>query len=320
LYISKIPLEQINNYDKLAKEYGTIFNTYEWLKLFENIELYGIYDKGNNLIGGFHIYKQKKMGFSIYRNPPFTPHIGPFIKVDAQNPVNITNRYREVLSLVSEFLDNLNYSIIFFSLEKNIIDTLPFIWRKFKVVPGYTYILDLNKSLDELYKSMSVERRNDINKSINDKLIVEKINDYNIVKSLVLKTFLRQKKYINELILDKILFSFANTTNSFAFATFKDKKPIATVFCVYDKITTYYLLGGYDFENKHHGAGPLVIWESIKYSKKIGLKYFDFEGSMVPQIEKYFRGFGGKLTPYYRINKARLPLEILLKFLKRELF
>lgn len=320
MYISKIPLEQINNYDKLAKEYGTIFNTYEWLKLFENIELYGIYDKGNNLIGGFHIYKQKKMGFSIYRNPPFTPHIGPFIKVDAQNPVNITNRYREVLSLVSEFLDNLNYSIIFFSLEKNIIDTLPFIWRKFKVVPGYTYILDLNKSLDELYKSMSVERRNDINKSINDKLIVEKINDYNIVKSLVLKTFLRQKKYINELILDKILFSFANTTNSFAFATFKDKKPIATVFCVYDKITTYYLLGGYDFENKHHGAGPLVIWESIKYSKKIGLKYFDFEGSMVPQIEKYFRGFGGKLTPYYRINKARLPLEILLKFLKRELF
>ena len=89
---------------------------------------------------------------------------------------------------------------------------------------------------------------------------------------------------------------------------------------MYDKITTYYLLGGYDFENKHHGAGPLVIWESIKYSKEIGLKYFDFEGSMVPQIEKHFRGFGGKLTPYYRINKARLPLEILLKFLKRELF
>ena len=62
------------------------------------------------------------------------------------------------------------------------------------------------------------------------------------------------------------------------------------------------------------------MWEAIKFAKKLGIKYFDFEGSMVPQIERYFRGFGGKLTPYYRINKAKLPLEILLKFYRRELF
>jgi len=320
LYISKIPLEQINNYDKLAKEYGTIFNTYEWLKLFENIELYGIYDKGNNLIGGFHIYKQKKMGFSIYRNPPFTPHIGPFLKIDAQNSSNVISKYREALLLMADFLDNIKYSIISISLDKNIIDALPFIWKKFKVVPGYTYILDLDRSLDDIYKNMTAERRNDIKKGAKDKLIVEKTNDYNIVKSLVIKTFLRQKKEINKEMINKILFDFANNNNSFAFVTFKDKEPIATVFCVYDKQTSYYLLGGYNFENKHHGAGPLALWESIRYSKEIGLKYFDFEGSMIPQIEKYFRGFGGKLTPYYRINKAKLPIEILLKFFKRELF
>jgi hypothetical protein len=53
----------------------------------------------------------------------------------------------------------------------------------------------------------------------------------------------------------------------------------------------------------------------------LGIKYFDFEGSMLPQIEIFFRGFGGQLVPYYnRINKAKLPLEILLKFYKRELF
>jgi lipid II:glycine glycyltransferase (peptidoglycan interpeptide bridge formation enzyme) len=320
LYISKISLEQISNYDKLSKEYGTLFNTYEWLNLFEKVNLYGIYDKGNNLIGGFHIYKKSKLGFSIYGNAPFTPYNGPFIKMDAQNPANTISKYREVLLSMADFLDNLNYSKISISLDKNIIDTLPFIWKKFKVVPRYTYILDLDRSLDDIYKNMTAERRNDIKKGINDKLTVEKINDYNIVKSLVLKTFLRQKKAINEIILDKILFTFANTDNSFAFATFKDGKPIATVFCVYDKQTSYYLLGGYDFENKHHGAGPLTMWESIKYSKEIGLKYFDFEGSIIPQIEKYFRGFGGKLIPYYTVNKAKLPIEILLKLVRREVF
>jgi len=320
LYISKISIEQINNYEKLAQEYGTIFNTYDWLKLFENIELYGIYDKGNNLIGGFHIYKQKKIGFSIYRNAPFTPHIGPFLKIDAQNYSNVISKYREALLLMADFLDNIKYSIISISLDKNIIDALPFIWKKFKVVPGYTYILDFDRSLDDIYKNITAERRNDIKKGVKDELIVEKTNDYNIVKSLVMKTFLRQKKEINKDIIDKILFNFANSNNSFAFATFKNKKPISAVFCVYDKQTSYYLLGGYDVEDKHHGAGPLAIWESIKYAKEIGLKFFDFEGSMVPQIEKYFRGFGGKLTPYYRINKAKLHIEILLKFFKRELF
>jgi len=320
MHISKISYEQISNYDKLAKEYGTIFNTYDWLNLFENINLYGIYDNGNNLIGGFHIYKQRKMGFSIYKNAPFTPHVGPFIKIDAQNSLNIISKYREVLFLMAELLDNIKYSIISISLDKNIIDTLPFIWKKYKVVPGYTYILDLSTSLDNLYKNMTVERKHDINKAIRDKLTAEKVNDFNIIKSLVLKTFSRQEKGVNEYYLNKILFKFADDSKTFAFVTFKDEKPIAGAFCVYDKLTAYYLLGGYDYEFKHHGAGALALWKAVEYSKEIGLKNFDFEGSMVPQIEKYFRAFGGDLKPYFRINKAWLPFEMLLKFYKRELF
>jgi len=318
--IREIKSDGIEKYKTSSFTYSSIFSTYEWLKVFDNLSIYGIFDEGDNLIGGFYLYKEKKFGLTIYRNPPFTPFIGPFVKIEAQNPVKITNKYRETLSLMAESLDKLSCSIISVSLRRNIIDTLPFIWRKFKVVPGYTYILDLDRSLDDIYKNMTDERRNDIKKGVKDELIVEKTNDYNIVKSLVIKTFLRQKKEINKEMINKILFDFANNNNSFAFVTFKDKEPIATVFCVHDKQTSYYLLGGYNFENKHHGAGPLALWESIRYSKEIGLKYFDFEGSMITQIEKYFRGFGGKLTPYYRINKAKLPIEILLKFFKRELF
>jgi len=318
--IKKLSMSYIEKYNELSIEQGSIFNTYQWLKMFDDLSIYGIFDDGDNLIGGFHLYKEKKFGITVYRDPPFTPFIGPFVKIEAQSPVKITNKYREILSLMAEFLGKLNYSIISVSLGRNIIDTLPFIWRKFKVVPGYTYILDLSTSLDNLYKNMTVERRNDINKAIRDKLTVEKVNDFNIIKSLVLKTFSRQEKGINEYYLNKILFDFANDSNSFAFVTFKDEKPVAGAFCVYDKLTTYYLLGGYDYELKHHGAGALALWKAIEYSKEIGLKYFDFEGSMVPQIEKYFRGFGGDLKPYFRINKAWLPFEMLLKFYKRELF
>ncbi len=56
------------------------------------VQIYGIYDKGNNLIGGFHLYKQKKFGLTIYRNPPFTPNIGPFIQIKAKNPAVVMNK------------------------------------------------------------------------------------------------------------------------------------------------------------------------------------------------------------------------------------
>jgi len=184
----------------------------------------------------------------------------------------------------------------------------------------YTYIVKLENDIEKIFEKMSKDRRNDINKAIKDGLIVKNVNNHTIIKNLINKTFLRQKKKINQIYLNKILFDFAKNNNSFGFTVIQNNRPIAASFCIYDKTSAYYLLGGYDEKNRHHGAGALCLWESIKYAKKMGLKHFDFEGSIVPQIEKYFRGFGGELTPYYRINKAKILLEIILKFFKRELF
>lgn len=317
------PLDQADReqYNKYAKDYGTIFNSLEWLSIFDDkLKIYGIYNKGHKLIGGFSIYKEIKIGTSVYRNPPFTPSIGPFLKIDAQNPVSIMDTWKQVLSSMADFVESMPYSIVSFSFDKNIIDTQPFIWNKFKVIPAYTYLLDLKESIENIGKRMSSERRNDINKGIKDGLFVKQLHDLEIVKSLTLKTFSRQEKSCDKYYLNKILGEFAENKNSFAFATLKDNVPVACSFCIYDRNTAYYLIGGYDHKKKHHGAGALSVWESIKHAKKMGLQHFDFEGSMIPQIEKYFRGFGGKLTPYYRINKAKLPIEILLKFFKREMF
>lgn len=321
MLIKKISDSDNLSYNDLATKYGTVFNTIDWLKIFgDEAQVYGVYDKGDNLVGGFCTYKEKKFGLKIYCNPPFTPSIGPFLEIKAKNPVMVMNTWKKALSSMADFIEGLPYSVISICLNKNIVDTQPFIWKKFKVIPGYTYLLDLGKSIEDIRKDMSAERRNDMNKATRDGLITKLVDNFEMVKSLVLKTFSRQEMTISKYYLERILFEFTNDSNSFAFATFKDDSPIATSFCIYDRETAYYLLGGYDYERKHHGAGALATWEAISYAQSLGLKYFDFEGSMVPQIERYFRGFGGQLIPYYRINKAKLPLEMLLKLFKRELF
>lgn len=312
--------DQQAEYDRIAASCGTVFNRLAWLGMFgEAVSVYGIYDK-DGLIGGFSLYSEKRFGMTVLRNPPFTQTIGPILDITARNPVSVMNGWKKALSLVSDYITNAGCCLVSVTLNKCIVDTQPFLWRKFKVSPQYTYIIDLNVPLTAIRAAMSSERRNDINKALRDGLVVEQVRDYHTVKNLVLKTFARQGKTLAGKYLDKILFDFSLGGNAYAFVTHYNGSPIAASFCVHDSDTAYYILGGYDDERRHHGAGPLACWAAIENAQKLGLKHFDFEGSMVRDIERYFRGFGGRLTPYYRVSKAWLPVELVLKLFKRGLF
>jgi len=319
--IDSLENSDFGKYFQLAKEYGTIFNSSEWLSLFgDRVRILGIYNDKNDLIGGFHLYTEKKLGLTVCRNAPFTTHCGPFLKVSARNHVAVMDMWKKALRCMAEYIEDMRIAVLSIALDTAVVDTQPFIWKKNKVMPRYTYIIDLNLSMDAILENMSSERRNDLRKGEKTGISVNMNADYRIVQSLVNQSFSRQNMVVNNKYLEDILFRFADSNNSFAYVAEDDNRPIAAAFCIYDRRTAYYLLGGYAHENRHRSAGPLVCLEAIKHAQRIGLKTFDFEGSMIPRVESYFRGFGGKITPYYMINKAILPIEIILKCLKREFF
>ncbi|KZZ15518.1 hypothetical protein A3751_17170 [Oleiphilus sp. HI0080] len=43
------------------------------------------------------------------------------------------------------------------------------------------------------------------------------------------------------------------------------------------------------------------MWEAIKFASTV-TKRFDFEGSMIEPIERFFRGFGAMQKPYFQIS------------------
>jgi hypothetical protein len=71
---------------------------------------------------------------------------------------------------------------------------------------------------------------------------------------------------------------------------------------VWDPKRTYYLVGGGDPDLRSSGAPALLCWESIRFASTRSVA-FDFEGSILEQIERVFRAFGGKLVPYNCIMK-----------------
>ena len=313
---------ELEIYDVLARKDGTLFNCLDWLALFgDNVQILGIFEDGGEMVGGLSFYIDRRFGLTIVRNIPFTPNCGPFLALKAQNPVAILEMRRKVLECVVQYLEKENPAIVRLGLDQRIFDALPFFWNDFKVIPAYTYRLNLSISIEQIKKNMSSERRKNITKAGRDGLTVSRTNDMIVVKKLCLATFNRQKMKINQFYLDAILFKYSNGLNSYAFTTCNAEAiPIATCFVVHDSTTAYYLIGGYSADLGHHGAGALAMFEAIKHAKEIGIKIFDFEGSVVPAIERYFRGFGGELTPYYTVNKAWLALEVAMKFIKRNIF
>ncbi len=316
-----IEQEELEDYQRNARINGSIFHSPEWYRMFgDRLVLCGLYNSADDLQGGFALFSEDRLGFRVLRDPPFTPFCGPFINIESQKPVTIRKRQREAIEAMAEFLDKQRCALLYVCLPPTFMDTLPFSWKRFKVTPHYTYRLDLSHSLEEIRNGMSSVRRRNIRKAQNDGLTTRPLNDPSVVRGLVRRTFGRQAKRIRTDYLDSILFEFATPENSYAFATYRGDYPIACCFVVHDQDTAYYLLGGYAEDEKHHGAGVAAMFEAIRQAQSLGLKTFDFEGSIIPPIEKYFREFGGVLTPYFAITRAWLPLEMVLKLVKREIF
>ena len=63
-------------------------------------------------------------------------------------------------------------------------------------------------------------------------------------------------------------------------------------------------MGGGDPEFRNSGATSLLMWNAIQFASTVS-QIFDFEGSMIESVERFFRGFGAVQTPYFSISHIR---------------
>ncbi|MDI9490428.1 MAG: GNAT family N-acetyltransferase, partial [Bacillota bacterium] len=148
-------------------------------------------------------------------------------------------------------------------------------------------------------------RRNDIRKAEKDGIMIDISDNFEQAFCLVEKTYTRQKRKAT---FKSSAFNYydvlkkKNQCKCF-FAKDINHEPIAVVFIIWDNKRCYYLLGGYDSDKSHHGASALAMWEAMKFAKiELGVSEFDFEGSMVRPIERFFRKFGGEQIPLYSVS------------------
>lgn len=299
----------------------TVVTSAAWLSAFAGeVQAYGVFDN-NTLQAVFAVRPARRWGVPVCGDPLLAPHCGLVVAGAPGNTEVANSRNKQVMTALAEFLGQSRWALLSVTFPDGIRDFQPFAWRGFKVIVQYTYQIPLKgRDDDALLAQMGERRRSQIRNGYKRDLQVEPCADPAVVEALAGRTFSRQGVRNDRASIRRLLHGFATPGNSFACATVSRGEPLAVTFCVHDQRRAYYLLGGVDERQQQPAASPMAMFGCIRRARDLGLETFDFEGSMIPGIERYFRSFGGTLTPLYRVVKAWLPVELALKPFKRSLF
>lgn len=245
--------------------------------------------------------------------PMFAQHWGTFFKPMGDiSPRKQLTLKKDILEKITEEMKDIHLVVQNFSPAFDY--PLPFFWAGFDLKTRYTYQLALPNDMAELRDGLSPSLRRRIQQTIKAGYTVEVLTDHQEMTRLFVEnresghniagdrpedyeTITRLGAYLDASGWGKTLAIRDNSGRLMAastFVTFEQKG--------------MYLMGAIHPQHSHPGAGARLMWEGIRHCVEKDCQVFDFEGSMIPGVEEFFRKFGAIPVPYLQIHKNRLPL------------
>lgn len=264
--------------------------------------------KEGNTTVYFPYYIKKKWGFKFLRNAHLTPY-GGFVFNKKQNAIDEETKSRLVSLILNQFPK--------FSLLN--IDLHPAIKLNENEFPNFittkkkTNILHLiNKEV--CFQSFKSPLQRQIKKAAKNLTIFEK-DDIELFYELHCKTFEKRNHlpptpFLN--ILKTWEICKQNNCGKLLFIEDDKKNMHAALFMTYDTETSYYLAGGTDAQYYGSGAMSLLMWHAIQLSFDMRKLQFDFEGSMIPTVDAFFKKFSPTEIEYINMQKTNAGLLKLL--------
>ena len=282
----------------------------------------GLFGPGGNLIGGIVLRVMRRFGLAIARNPAFTPSVGPFLERRATSVSGASDENRHAMDAIATYLDDSRFAVVLVAFGPEVVDMLPFRWKGFKVVPGFTYRLDLTRTNEAAFARYSENKRRSIRRALKDGLVADIGREFGEVARLQTAVLATEGAGGRDA-LPGVVRCLEADSASYTVCVRRREALLAGCAVAGQGQTVYYVLGGHapgPDGRGHHGAGSLALHEAIKTARERGAGVFDFEGSTVERVEPFIRDYGGTLTPYFCVAKAWGPIECALKLRMRETF
>lgn len=278
-------------------------------------------EKKGEIIASLPYYMQKKYGYKSIRMPKFTQNIKLWIKYPK------IQKYEKKLSyenkIIIDLIDKLpKYDYFNLYFHYSLTNWLPFYWKGFTQRTNYTYVIEDLTDLDKVFSNFSHSKRKNIKKA--QSIVKIKIDlsaeDFYKNHKMNLKNQGKIISYPFNIFKNIYNAVYSRKCGKIFYAIDNKNKLHAANLIVWDDIQAYNLISTIDSNYRNIGAETLIIKEAIMYVSKI-TKKFDFEGSMIKNIESSFRKFGSIQKPYFSIIKINSKvLQLLNLFIENNLF
>ena len=292
---------------------GTLFHEAWWYTAWGmEPSVHLVTDCDNTLTGGIAYAVGRRFSCSAIIRPPLTARVGPVItkpRLAGRHAVN-TQIKNALLSTIARLPKVGTYD---FSLGPEDTDIMPFLWNGFDTLVGYTYripCLEATKWRGETSKTQRWQLRKAAKDAVADGLTVDTEPNFDEVVTLLRQTAKDKgyersfKRYQPQL---PQWWSHVMAQNAGRAYVLRDAAgaALSVTVMVWDHRNAYYIAGGIRKDvRKGSFFNVLLIQQMIEDAHSMRLD-FDFEGSVLPGVERFFRSWGGELCPLYRLVKLR---------------
>ncbi|MBL4938129.1 GNAT family N-acetyltransferase [Clostridium sp. YIM B02515] len=262
-------------------------------------------EKGGKIIASMPYTTTKNKIFKGISMPLLTQKNGIWICYpDNQKYTSKLSYEKDIINEIINKIEVLKLDFYVQNYDYTFTNWLPFYWKQYNQSTRYTYVIDDLSNIDRVYQETDGKVKTQIRKSEKVVSVKEDCSIETFYKMIFL-TFKRQNMsmpYSFELIERIDMACKENRCRKILYAEDLQGRIHAAIYLVWDDTSMYYLMGGADPELRNSEATTLLLWNAIKFASTV-VKKFDFEGSMIEPIERFFRAFGSTQKPYYKIWK-----------------
>ena len=262
-------------------------------------------EKGGEIAASMPYVTSKRYGFRIISQPALTQTQGPWIKQTNAKYAKHLSREKDLMGALIDQLPA--YDHFSQNWDHSQTNWLPFYWKGFSQTSRFTYRIEDLVDIENLWSGLQDNIRREVTKATNrEKLKIRddlSLSDFYALNAMVFERQGRKVPYSERFVAQIDQAAAARRCRKIFIAEDDQGRHHAGVYVVWDDKSAYYLMGGSNPELRNSGATSLCMWEAIKFASTV-TKAFDFEGSMLESVERFFRSFGARQTPYHNISQT----------------
>ncbi len=268
-----------------------------------------LYEENGNMLAAMPYYLEKRGDYKYITKAPLAQNNGIIFNYSENLKPSSKQKFEEtVIDAAVEFINSLNLDVYEQQYMPSFKNYLPFFWNRFTIIPRITYTIK-NQSKETVFSNLKSKMKNEVKKG---NMAISKIDEISYDEFCILYDGVYEKQgrpcpFTHEFMINYMNVCDKNNSGKMFCAFDENDDIVAFNYLIFDEKCAYYILGGVNIHSKTKAPiNEALVYHIISYAMDNGYD-FDFEGSVIKNINHFFRKFEGEQTEYFRIRKVFNP-------------